>query len=101
MFLIKKKIDKKKFENVVALTFHSLPLFFKNSLSLAFLFGFLLFHFIFKIIFLFFCTFHKQSRIMDERKKQIRCDGYVLVSMYINSTNVKLTSLEIFLISHL
>jgi len=78
MFLIKNDFVKKMFENVVALTFHSSPFLFFNSVILAFLFGFLLFHSIFKIIFLFFCTFHKQSCIMDERKKQI----LVMMAMY-------------------
>jgi uncharacterized membrane protein len=59
----KKKIVKKKFENVAALNFYSFLIF---PLIIGFLFGFLLFH---SIFILFFCIFYKKLHIMDERKK--------------------------------
>jgi hypothetical protein len=52
---------------LLQLFIHLISLFF--SLILGFFFNFLLFHFL--LFFLLFCTFHKQSHIMDERKKQI------------------------------
>jgi hypothetical protein len=82
-------------DDVPSLTFHS-SFYLFQILFLAFLFSFLLFHSIFDIFFLFFCTFRKQSCIMDERKKQILVEMAMYWCLYINSTTVKPTSLEFF-----
>ncbi len=63
----------KKIRNVVALIFLSFFLFYFILFFLLFVLGFFFdfFFFFFFFWFFLFCTFHKHSRIMDEKKKRI------------------------------
>ncbi len=62
---------------------------------MGFLFGFLLFHSIVFLCFFFsfFCILKKHSLIVNERKMNIDCDGYVLGFLYVDLTSVEHSSL--------